>query len=179
MKPGQGAVATQRLFFALWPEAGLQQQLAKAAGALLPPGHGRRVVAENLHCTLVFLGAVTPAQRLCVEAAAGAVHVSGFTLTLDRFGYFHRPQVGWLGTTSMPAALAALVADLSRGCAPCGFPPESRPYEVHLTVVRKLTRDPGRPPVIPIGWRVERFALVESVSTDDGVRYVPLRFWEL
>ncbi|MEK7758301.1 MAG: 2'-5' RNA ligase family protein, partial [Pseudomonadota bacterium] len=52
---------TQRLFFALWPDPVLQQRLAQAAEALLPRAAGRRVRAENLHCTLVFLGAVEAA----------------------------------------------------------------------------------------------------------------------
>lgn len=180
MKPGQGAVATQRLFFALWPEEALQQQLATAAAALLPQTTGRRVRPENLHCTLVFLGNVEVGQRLCIEAAATALAPTpSFTLVFDRFGYFRGPQVAWLGCSRTPPALLDLVARLGRGCTACGFPPEQRPYEVHLTVARKLRRDPGRAPFMPIEWQVERFALVESVTTDEGVRYQPLRFWEL
>jgi len=175
----KGAVETQRLFFALWPEPALQQRLAQAAAALLPRAAGRRVREENLHCTLVFLGAVEAAQRLCLEDAASLVRAEPFTLTLDRLGYFRRPQVAWLGCTTTPAALQALVAGLSYGAASCGFPPEQRPYEVHLTVARKLRRDPGRLPLMPIAWPVKQFALMESVSEPDGVHYRPLRFWEL
>ena len=179
MKPGSGAVATQRLFFALWPEEALQQQLAKAAAALLPQAAGRRVRPENLHCTLVFLGSVDAGQRLCVEAAAAALASPPFTLVFDRFGYFRRPQVAWLGCSRTPPALLDLAGQLSHGCVACGFPAEQRPYEVHLTVMRKLRRDPGRAPFMPIDWRVERFALVESLSTNEGVRYRPLQFWVL
>jgi 2'-5' RNA ligase len=179
MSREKGAVETQRLFFALWPEPELQQRLAQAAAVLLPAGAGRRVRPENLHCTLVFLGGVDAAQRLCVEAAASALRAQPFTLVLDRFGYFHRPQVAWLGCQALPPALAALVGELGRGCEPCGFPPERRPYAVHLTVARKVARDPGRPLLLPIAWKVERFALVESLNTDDGVHYQPLRFWDL
>jgi 2'-5' RNA ligase len=174
-----GAVATQRLFFALWPDAELQQHLARATAALLPAPAGRRVRTEKLHATLVFLGPVDADQRVCVEAAATELRGEGFTLTLDRFGYFRRPQVAWLGCSETPPALLRLVAALGSGCAACGFPPESRAYELHLTVVRKLSRDPGRPPLIPIPWTVDRFALVESVNGPDGVHYQPLRFWSL
>ena len=175
----KGTVETQRLFFALWPEPALQQRLAQAAEALLPRAAGRRVRAENLHCTLVFLGAVETAQRLCLEDAASLVRAEPFTLMLDRLGYFRRPQVAWLGCTTTPAALQALVTGLSYGAASCGFPPEQRPYEVHLTVARKLRRDPGRLPLLPIVWPVKQFALMESVSESDGVHYRPLRFWDL
>lgn len=175
----KGAVETQRLFFALWPEPELQKRLARAAAALLPHADGRRAREANLHCTLVFLGAVEAAQRLCVEDAASLVRAEPFTLTLDRLGYFRRPQVAWLGCTTTPAALQTLVAGLRYGAATCGFSPEQRPYEVHLTVVRKLRSDPGRLPLMPITWPVEQFALMESVSESDGVHYRPLRIWDL
>jgi 2'-5' RNA ligase len=180
MKPAPGAVDTQRLFFALWPDADLQQRLAAASLALLPPhSGGRHVPPGNLHCTLLFLGAVDAAQRLCVEAAADRVRAAPFSLVLDRFGYFRRPQVAWLGCSATPSMLSRLVADLGAGCAACGFPPEHRPYAVHLTVARKVIRDPGRPAFMPVSWPVQQFALVESVTAEDGARYRPLRFWAL
>jgi len=172
-----GAVATQRLFFALWPDSELQQRLARVAAAILPAHVGRPVPAENLHCTLAFLGDVDADQRVCVEAAASAVRAAPFELSLDRCGFFRRPQVLWLGCLETPAALRQLVSDLGRGCAACGFPPEPRPYEVHLTIARKISHDPGRPPVMAVSWPVDRFALVQSVSEPGGVRYRPLRFW--
>ena len=175
----KGAVETQRLFFALWPEPELQQRLAQAAAALLPRDTGRRVRAESLHCTLVFLGAVDAAQRLCLEDAASLVRSEPFALTLDYLGYFRRPQVAWLGCAETPAALQTLVTGLGYGAEACGFPPERRPYAVHLTVARKLRRDPGRAPFLPIVWQVNRFALMESVIEPVGVHYRPLRFWDL
>lgn len=179
MTDRKGAVATQRLFFALWPDSGLQQQLAQTALALLPGPDLRRVSVENLHSTLVFLGNVDPAQRLCLEDMASLVRAQSFALTLDRFGYFRRPQVAWLGCTTIPAPLRALVAELSLGAAACGFPPDKRPYELHLSIARHLRHDPGRLAVMPISWNVERFALMESVSDDKGLHYQPLRFWQL
>lgn len=179
MRNEKGAVATQRLFFALWPEPALQQLLAKTAAALLPKAGGRPVPAENLHCTLVFLGNVDAAQRRCLEDAASRVEAQRFVLQFDRFGYFRRPQAAWLGCAFTPPALHELVAGLSHVAEVCGFPPEQRPYAVHLTVMRKLRRDPGSLPLLPILWDVQRFALIESVSGDAGVRYQPLRFWNL
>jgi RNA 2',3'-cyclic 3'-phosphodiesterase len=175
----KGAVETQRLFFALCPDSALQERLAHAAAALLPRAAGRRVRAENLHCTLVFLGSVAAAQRLCLEDAASLVRAEPFTLTLDRLGYFRRPQVAWLGCTTTPASLQVLVTGLSTAATRCGFALEQRPYQVHLTVARKLRNDPGRLPLLPIAWPVKRFALMESVSAADGVHYRPLRYWEL
>jgi len=179
MSHPKGAVETQRLFFALWPEPGLQQRFAQAAAALLQNAAGHRVRAENLHGTLVFLGTVEAAQRLCLEDAASLVRAEPFDLMLDRLGYFRRPQVAWLGCTTSPVALQALVTGLRYGAATCGFTPEQRPYEMHLTVARKLRKDPGRLPLMPIAWPVKQFALMESVSEPDGVHYWPLRVWDL
>jgi RNA 2',3'-cyclic 3'-phosphodiesterase len=176
----KGAVETQRLFFALCPEPALQEHLAHTAATVLPSAAGRRVRAENLHCTLVFLGAVDAAQRLCLEDAASRIQAEAFTLTLDRLGYFRRPQVAWFGCSTTPAALQGLVAGLSDAAARCGFPPERRLYdEVHLTVARKLRQDPGRLPIMPITWSVKQFVLMESISEADGVHYRPLCSWQL
>jgi 2'-5' RNA ligase len=179
MQNEKGAVTTQRLFFALWPDPALQQQLGKTAAALLAKAGGRPVPPENLHCTLVFLGNVDSRQRACIEDAASRVNGEGFALKFDRLGYFRRPQVAWLGSTTTPRALHELVAGLSHGAEACGFPPEQRPYAVHLTVMRKLRRDPGSLPLLPISWDVDRFALVESVSDNNRTYYRPLRFWSL
>ena len=179
MSHPKGVVETQRLFFALWPEPDLQQRLAQATAALLPNEAGRRLRAENLHCTLVFLGAVEQARRLCLEDAASLVRAEPFDLTFDRLGYFRQPRAAWLGCTTPPAALQALVTGLRYGAASCGFTPEPRPYAVHLTVAHKCAKDPGRLPLLPIVWPVKRFALMESLSEIDGVHYRPLRVWDL
>jgi RNA 2',3'-cyclic 3'-phosphodiesterase len=175
----KGAVETQRLFFALCPEPALQEHLAHTAAVVLPRAAERRVRAENLHCTLVFLGAVDAAQRLCLEDAASRIKAEPFSLSLDRLGYFRRPQVAWFGCSTTPTALQALVAGLSAAAARCGFPPERRQYEVHLTIARKLRKDPGRLPVMPMTWPVKQFVLMESISEADGVHYRPVRVWKL
>jgi len=175
----KGAVFAQRLFFALWPEPALQEQFSKAAAAILPDGLGRPVPAANLHITLVFLGAVGAAQRVCVEDVATRACAQPFELCFDRTGYFRQPQALWFGCIRTPAELAGLVDHLARGAGECGFTAERRPYAPHLTVRRGLASDPGRPPLMPISWPVDRFALVESVSTPSGMQYRPLRFWYL
>lgn len=157
----------------------MQRALAALAQAVLPARSGKLVATENLHATALFLGSVTAAQQLCVESAASQLRTGPFTLTLDRVGYFRRPQVLWAGCRSLPPGLEALVAGLRGGCAPCGMAVDARPFELHVTLVRQVRADPGRPPVMPVSWEVSEFALVESVSDAQGVHYRPLRFWPL
>jgi 2'-5' RNA ligase len=47
-----------RLFFACWPDAALQEQLAQLGRQLQRQSGGKPSRRENLHLTLVFLGDV-------------------------------------------------------------------------------------------------------------------------
>lgn len=170
---------TQRLFFALWPSAGLQENLFRLGGALLGPRRGRRVAAENLHLTLAFLGSVAPERRACYESAADQLRATPFTLTFSRSGCFRRNGILWAGPAVVPAALLELVADLNRGLAVCGFDPERRHYRAHLTLVRNVRRCPDDATFDPIDWKVDSFALIASHSQSDGARYEVLRRWSL
>ena len=50
---------TARVFFAIWPDAAAQKRLAELAEQLEAVCDGRKVRAENIHLTLVFLGEVS------------------------------------------------------------------------------------------------------------------------
>jgi 2'-5' RNA ligase len=52
-----------RLFFALWPEAGMLEPLVDRLREFAPPAIGRLQRPDQLHVTLQFLGEV-PASRL-------------------------------------------------------------------------------------------------------------------
>lgn len=177
MPPAEVAAA-RRLFFALWPDGAVRAALA---GVLEdePPRTGRCVPAGNLHLTLAFVGTVTAEQRACMEIAAAAVEAAPFTLTLDRLGYWPRPRVVWAGTGVTPAALRALVARLTTGLSGCGYAPEQRPYQAHVTLVRKASAGPQRREIPPIVWTAADFCLVESVAGDGGSVYRVLARWPL
>lgn len=168
----------ERLFFALWPDEAVRTQLGHLARKLVHKD-GRPVAAENLHITLVFLGSVTAERRACVEAVAGGIRGSGFRLTLNRVGHWPKPRVLWAGPGDMPAELLALVRDLSEGLNACGFTPEARPYQAHLTLARKVSR--ARPGLMmdPVAWDIDRFCLVRSLTLPEGAHYEVLASWPL
>ncbi len=178
---GAGCVRTagQRLFFGLWPEPALQRALYAQARAVLPHSAGRLVVPENLHLTLVFLGSVDAHRRRCLEAAAAAVRSARFSLEFDVAGYWPRPRVLWFGCSRAPQPLLDLVAALQSGADGCGFAPDRRPYAAHLTVARKLARNPGALAIAPVRWPVEEFVLAESQTRSDRAYYRPLQTWML
>ena len=172
--------APERLFFALWPDDALRQQLRQRCRPLLDQPGGRPVASENLHLTLAFLGRVDAEQRACVEGMADAIHCPRFSLQLDRVGLWPRPRVLWLAPTCMPAALTGLAADLHRGAEACGLKLDARPYRAHVTLKRKLRQAPAEAASIrPITWSAQAFVLVRSISAPQGVIYEPVKRWAL
>ncbi|MGB2683203.1 MAG: RNA 2',3'-cyclic phosphodiesterase [Candidatus Competibacter sp.] len=165
----------QRLFLALWPEDAQRRRMA----ALAANAAGRRRVPDaNLHLTLAFLGA-TDAERLAAyEAALADLAVPTLDLVLDRYGYWPRPRILWLGCSQTPPELYGLVADLSRRLRGCGFVPERRSFQAHITLARNFAGPaPNRPPDPPVDWRIDRVVLVESQPGETGSRYRVLRGW--
>lgn len=173
------AAESQRLFFALWPEPELQKSWADWAQQVLLAGNGRLIPAQNLHITLFFLGEVTEDRQQCVEEVANAVHIPRFTLNLERFGYWRRPQVIWLAPVATPVALQRLISQLQQGLERCGFKPDPRPFEAHLTLARKVRQGPQAANPDPMTWPVDRFVLVRSQLEASGSQYQILRHWPL
>jgi len=146
----------------------------------LPPRQGRRVHPQDLHATLVFLGAVDTNQLPCVLEVAEGIRGKPFSLSIDQLGFWERPRVIWLGSqAATPAPLEQLVQGLRRGLTACGFPPEARPYTAHFTLARKVRDFAPLPLASPISCEVREFALVESVPHVPPPHYVPLKKWPL
>jgi len=169
----------RRLFFALWPDAGVRDRLA-ARAEVLPARCGRRVARDNLHLTLVFLGSVDDAVVECLLERAAAIRRPDFTLTLERLGWFRRARVTWLAPERIPAALQGLVDDINAAVRGCGLATEEgRPYRPHLTLSRKAMRPPRKEEPDPIHWHISDFCLVESIIRDTGPEYRILQRWVL
>jgi 2'-5' RNA ligase len=156
-------VEHSRLFFALWPSQGCRAALEAAVAPLLSQARGRQVPAENYHLTLIFLGNVPTCRVASIAAAANAVSFNGFELCLDRFGGFPGPRVAWYGSSAHPPALEQLVRDLRRSLAPVvALRDEQRPYQPHVTLLRKQQSLPTFPAFNEVLWSVQDFVLVES-----------------
>ena len=190
------AAEPRRLFIALWPDAGLQGKLHALGGELLGncsmrcptsaiPGvvtgsRGRRIPQENLHITLAFLGSVDVEHQVCLERAASTIQTPAFTLTLDQAGFWPRKGILWAGGTA-PEGLLALVRELNQRLIACDFEPETRPFQVHLTLARDVrgVRLRSDQVVGPLAWSVRQFSLVASQTLPEGARYEILKTWRL
>ena len=170
--------ATQRLFFALWPDDEVRAKVTKWRRSL----HQRRakpVAEDNLHITLVFIGAVDSRMRACLEAQAAEVEGEAFELRLSRPGHFARSKVIWLGPDPTPQAARSLVVALNARLQVCGFRPERRAFSAHMTLFRKAVPAGFSSTIEPIQWKVDSFFLVESDTRPEGVQYSVVREFPL
>ena len=167
--------ARRRLFLALWPEEAERQQLAELAANV---AGRRRVRDDHLHLTLVFLGATDTARLADYEAALADWPALELELILDRYGYWPQPRILWLGSSRTPPELYERVADLHRRLRGCGFAPERRAFQAHITLARQFPGPaPARPPAAAVRWSVNDMALVESLREEDSTGYRVLRRW--
>ncbi len=167
-----------RLFFALWPDPAVRQQLEEVAGRL-PPHQGRLGHPLDWHATLIFLGQVADEALPCIEGVAAGIRSDAFRMRIDQVGYWRRPRVLWCGPSGTPETLLRLVSDLQQGLRGCGFRPESRPYAPHITLARKAR--PVDPLVLqnPVQWEVREFVLAGSHGGAKPPRYQVLKRWKL
>lgn len=175
------ASESKRLFFALWPEAGLAGRLEGVARAAQAVCGGRLVPRENLHLTLVFLGQVAVHRLEAVRAVAAAVSGEAFTLDIDRLGEWRRQGLVWAGCAAPPPPLTALVLALQAGLRGLGLKLEARAYAAHVTLLRKTSQAgfDELPRLQALSWPVSDFALVESQLAANGAAYRVIARWPL
>jgi 2'-5' RNA ligase len=146
------------------------------------------VRGEGFHCTLKFLGEVTPEQLPAIQSSLAAVpRPAPFTLHLRHLGVFpseSRPRVIWVGLEPALPHLAALQRDVEAAMAPLGFPPENRPFRPHLTLGRvkdnrslhnllKYIREESER--VDLGaFPVTQFTLFQSTLSPEGAQYTVL-----
>ncbi|MGH6635023.1 MAG: RNA 2',3'-cyclic phosphodiesterase [Gammaproteobacteria bacterium] len=170
--------ATQRMFFALWPDEEVRAAIAGLV-SVLPLRGVRPIPPQNIHATLVFLGSITRDTRRALECAVDDLRSRPFELVLDTRGWWRRPQVLWVGASTAPPELAQLVAGLKSAAAELGLKTDPRPYQPHVTIARKVNRPTAVSAFQPIAWQVADFCLVESVTGAGGAAYCARRSWSL
>jgi 2'-5' RNA ligase len=172
--PG-AAEQRHRLFFALVPDHAVRQKVLEVQRVLA--GSGRAVAPPNLHVTLAFLGmqdaAVIP--EVC-EIAAGLAFPP-CRVTLDHLGQFGRGRVLWLGAASLPAPLREFQQSLARALTAAGVGHDPKPWQFHLTLYRRLRNPLPTLAPVAIEWTLNRFELIESVGSKNGVEYHSIAQW--
>jgi len=172
----------RRLFLALWPDDFTRKQLAdvqKQLGKNERLQTAKPVPVKNLHITAHFLGDVTEEVYTQLKELLAEVSAQACTLVIDRWGYFPKAKVLWLGSGSTPDAMNDLVEQTQTCIQACIEGYEQRRFVPHLTVFRKARHPMQVDDFDPIEWRIDRFALVESVTHPEGPEYTVLKEWKL
>ncbi|GAB4353916.1 MAG: RNA 2',3'-cyclic phosphodiesterase [Gammaproteobacteria bacterium] len=170
---------TQRLFLALWPDDSLRATLARLIKKPLRACGGKPVPIENLHITLLFLGALDGSRRTCLTEGIRSVREQPFQLRLREWEYWPRPRVVSLVAEETPAPLLRLVDRLRKIGLDCGIKVERRAFIPHLTCLRKAGRAPKAPLARTVVWDIHRFVLARSWTLPEGARYEVVESWEL
>jgi len=170
----------KRVFFALWPGDSVRQKIFNVLKqSIYVNSSGQAHGVNNLHLTLHFLGKLTASQLDCVLQQATTVKAKKFELLLDEFGHFEAPKILWLGPKKTPRHLSDLHTKLANALSICQVPIESRTYRPHVTLMRKFKGFKESHISNMMYWKVDQFALLESLSTENGVIYRPLKLYAL
>lgn len=164
-----------RLFFALWPTEAERKALASWQPPLSQLCGGRVTPADALHNTLVFLGIVEQYRLEALQLAAQEVRGETFELQLDSARYWGHNHIVYAAPNRVPPQLVQLVRNLEQHLAAHHFAFDQRPYKPHITLLRHAQwKDEPLPEMPLVTWHVRDFALVQSLSSEIGVRYQAL-----
>lgn len=185
---GTPGVSSFRVFFALWPDEAVRSELVKAGAALHGRYGGRRMRADSLHLTLVFVGQVEVGRIHDLLAMAENIRVARFEMDFDLAACWRHNHIGCLGASRVPEALLSLVRGLEEGLSALDMAFDRRPYKPHVTLLRNAdcrtasdagTLEKENPAPVPIAWPARDFVLVKSSLRPEGARYEELGRWPL
>ena len=167
----------KRLFFALWPSDETRKQLNSFNQSIAQNGL-RKLKADNLHITLLFLGNTEATTEGLLREKADSISVQPFVLTLDQLEFWRKAKILCLTTAQYDPQLGILVDALNHRAEQCAMHIEDRTYNPHITLARKAQKliDIN---VLPIQWQADSFCLIESCSTPNGVDYQVLQRWTM
>jgi 2'-5' RNA ligase len=168
-----------RLFVGIPLAETVSGELTALTARLRSRNDGLRWTApESWHITLDFLGYTGPEQYECVAARLGEVHQPPVPIALEKVDLFDRSGV--LIVTIRPTPqLLQLQQRVSAAAALCGFIPEARPYQPHITLARSKGRGRNlaalkakihRQPAFT-SFLAAEFLLYESFPEAGGSRY--------
>lgn len=169
----------KRLFFALPCEVAQRKAISRWRTDLRLRS-GRPVPAENLHLTLMFLGAVGVKQipAILETAARQRPLTSRLSVELDQLDVWRRSQALVLTSHDAPPALLRWVYDLQQAMLPLGLGLEldAQAFRPHVTLMRDY-RDPVPEAMAEpeFRWSAREFVLYESYKG----RYHALGQWPL
>jgi len=173
---------SKRLFIALWPDPDTRSRLAAIQAQLAHNPrlrHAKPVSIRNIHLTLHFLGDVAEANIARLESCLARVSAAPFSLAIDRWGYFPKAGVFWIGASNTPDAMTCLL-EYTTACAAAvveNYRPQR--FTPHVTLFRKARHPLEINQPVACEWAIDRFTLVSSRTHPEGAVYTVLGDWLL
>jgi 2'-5' RNA ligase len=171
--------ARRRLFFALWPDDALREQMGRAVRPIVEGRRARAVRLANLHITLAFLGAIGRESVRNVIDAADQIRGEPFELTIDHAESWRAAHVACLMISPIPPALAVLVERLRFSLLARNVEPDQKEFRAHMTIARDWRDRRLDERIGPLVWPVRDFVLVESKPGREGSEYRIVQRWRL
>ena len=183
-----------RCFVAIEIPMTIQNQLAQIQTILRKQiQRASWVKPGNIHLTLKFLGDVNPddIESIGQTTEQAAAHHSPFSLRMGGVGAFPslaRPRAIWSGVKVGEEQVSALAQDINQALSRCGFPPDDKKFNSHLTIARLKRRVDLRPFVnlyrqydeIDDGaMTVHEISLIQSQLHPKGAVYTTLQSYAL
>ncbi|MEW6981125.1 RNA 2',3'-cyclic phosphodiesterase [Colwelliaceae bacterium 6471] len=183
-----------RLFFALDIEKPDQIVIAKWREQVLNLPF-KKIPRQNFHITLAFLGSISNTDRQALIDKANTYMSECYQLNsvkrplnlhLDHTGWFRKPKVIYLANSIIPVWLDKLANYLNVCASQLTIFQEERAYSPHISLYRKATTSADKflhtteqRLRANITITIKSFSLYQSVSTPDGVQYIPINQWRL
>jgi 2'-5' RNA ligase len=170
-----------RLFIGIPLAAAVIDELSALVARLQSSGHGLRWTArESWHITLQFLGNAGAEECDCAVARLRELHLPPTPIKIEGLNCFDRAGI-LLATVQPTPELLLLQKRVTEATQLCGFLPEARPYQPHITLARSQGKGP-RPDLRELKAKLHRppsftpftareFLLYESFLTPTGSRY--------
>lgn len=168
-----------RLFIGIPLAATIIDELKAASARLRSSGSGLRwTPPESFHITLQFLGNATQEQYACLVPRLRALTSPPVPICLEAIDCFDRTGILIIRVRLTPE-LVLLQQRVTAATQPCGFVPEARPYQPHITLARakgqrcdwrELKERIQRQPAFT-RFAAREFLLYESFLSSAGSRY--------
>lgn len=165
----------RKLFFALWPDDRQRDKLRDVISPAVRLIDGKAVPRTNWHITLLYLGEFPEIAIPGLLMRAAEIRVDPFRTRLDRVEFWARSRTACLVPTAVPTELARLHQQLTNLVMDAGFEPETQQFRPHMTLCRRARPFETQRLAQPAMTEWKRFELMESLSHQGEVSYLPLK----
>ena len=137
---------------------------------------GNFTLPENLHITLAFLDECNGKQTAAAKTAIESVNFAPFDIRIERIGRFGGVQgeALWWAGASVSKELSDLHRDLTDRLVSAGFSLDSRKFNPHITLGRRVVTDTVPWRIEPFGETIRKIELMKSERINGKLTYTAI-----